>query len=110
MKVLYDGECPLCSREIKWLKKKDKHHRMEFIDLTQHKSIEGISQEELMKEIHVILPDGKVLKGVDAFYEMYQAIGWGWVWAPAKISFLRPIYKWAYGVFARNRLRWTGRG
>lgn len=34
IKMLYDGECPLCSREAAWLKKRDKNGALAFEDIS----------------------------------------------------------------------------
>lgn len=52
----------------------------------------------------------QVHRGVPAFAVMYSAVGLGWLarlmtWPP-----VRPFMDKSYAVFARNRLKWTGRG
>jgi predicted DCC family thiol-disulfide oxidoreductase YuxK len=31
--LLYDGACPLCLREVKFLKRRDLHGRLAFVDI-----------------------------------------------------------------------------
>ena len=31
--VFFDGDCPLCRREIDWLRKRDRHHQIDFVDI-----------------------------------------------------------------------------
>lgn len=55
-------------------------------------------------------PPCQVHRGVPAFAVMYSAVGLGWLaslmtWPP-----VRPFMDKSYAVFARNRLKWTGRG
>lgn len=33
-RLLYDGECPFCRREVQWLRRRDRHGRLEFEDIT----------------------------------------------------------------------------
>ena len=33
-KLLYDGECPLCMREVRWLQKKNRKGRLAFEDVS----------------------------------------------------------------------------
>ncbi|KAL0158505.1 hypothetical protein M9458_046581, partial [Cirrhinus mrigala] len=40
---------------------------------------------------------------------MYSAVGLGWLGTFISLPLIRPIMDRAYGVFARNRLKWTGR-
>lgn len=44
------------------------------------------------------------------FRQAYSAIGLGWLLAPTRWPDLDRLSDHAYLVFARNRLRWTGRG
>jgi predicted DCC family thiol-disulfide oxidoreductase YuxK len=53
--------------------------------------------------------DGTVIEGVEVFRRLDTAIGLGWLVAPTRWPLLRGLFERAYRVFARNRLRWTGR-
>jgi predicted DCC family thiol-disulfide oxidoreductase YuxK len=64
---------------------------------------------ELMARIHGVLPDGSLVEGVEVFRQAYAAVGLGWLVAPTRWPGLRRLADLAYRVFARNRLRWTGR-
>ena len=37
-----------------------------------------------MASIHALTPDGRVLRGVAVFHEMYAAVGLGWLMAPTR--------------------------
>ena len=111
--VLYDGECPLCSRELAMLKRIDRGRgRLGAIDIAAEgfdASRYGRDWETLMGRIHGVLPDGSVIEGVEVFRRAYAAVGRGWVlrwtrWRP----FVRPVDA-AYRWFARNRLGLTRR-
>jgi predicted DCC family thiol-disulfide oxidoreductase YuxK len=111
--VLYDGECPLCSREIRFLERRDKGRgRIRFEDIADpdfDAGRYGRDVPELMARIHAVLPDGRVVEGVEVFRRAYAAVGLGWLAAPSGWPGLRVLANAAYRVFARNRLRWTGR-
>lgn len=113
IKVLYDGDCPLCSREIGFLEKRDKGRgRIAFEDITEPSfdpGVYGLDAEQVMARIHGVLPDGSVVEGVEVFRRAYGAVGLGWLVAPTRWPGLRGLFDIAYRVFARNRLRWTGR-
>jgi predicted DCC family thiol-disulfide oxidoreductase YuxK len=107
--VFFDGECPLCRREIAWLSKRTKE--VDFIDISLPSfsaTAFGYTQEGLMSEIHAQLGEQKLV-GMDVFRELYNRCGLGWLAAPTAIWPLRPIFDWLYRVFARNRLKLTGR-
>lgn len=114
IRVLYDGDCPLCRREIRFLERRDAgRHLIEFEDIAAPSfdpARYGRDLETLMARIHGVLPDGRVVEGLEVFRRAYAAIGWGWLWAPTRWPGLRGLADWAYRFFAKNRLRWTGRG
>jgi predicted DCC family thiol-disulfide oxidoreductase YuxK len=113
IRVLYDGECPLCSREIRFLERLDRGRgRIEFADIAEPSfdpAAYGLDSRALMARIHGALPDGTVVEGVEVFRRAYAAVGLGWLVAPTRWPGLRRLADLAYQFFARNRLRWTGR-
>lgn len=113
IRVLYDGECPLCSREIRLLERRDRRRgRIQFEDIadpTFDPAVYGLDAGQLMARIHGVLPDGSVVEGIEVFRRAYAAVGLGWLVAPTRWPGLRHLADAAYGVFARNRLQWTGR-
>ena len=113
IRVLIDGDCPLCSREMAYLQKLDAGRgRIDLEDIAApdfDASRYGLDQQAVMARIHGVLPDGTVIEGVEVFRRVYAAVGRGWLWAPTRWPGLRQLADAAYRVFARNRLRWTGR-
>lgn len=113
IKVLYDGECPLCSREIGFLRRRDAGSgRIAFEDIAApgfEAADYGSSQEQLMARIHGVLPDGTLIEGVEVFRRAYGAVGLGWLLAPTGWPGVGRLAELGYRIFARNRLRWTGR-
>jgi predicted DCC family thiol-disulfide oxidoreductase YuxK len=107
--LFYDGDCPLCSREIGWVRKTAAD--VEFIDIAASgfsAANYGLTQEALMAEIHAKLGD-RTLIGMEVFRELYRRCGLGWLVAPTGWWPIRPIFDSLYRLFARNRLRLTGR-
>lgn len=45
-----------------------------------------------MGTIHAILPDGEVVKNVEVFRRLYEAVGLGWIYAITKVA---PVAKFA---------------
>lgn len=113
IRVLYDGECPLCSREIRFLERRDGgRKRIQLEDISRpdfDPATYGLDARQVMARIHGVLPDGSVVEGVEVFRRAYAAVGLGWLLAPTRWPGLRWMADLAYRVFARNRLRWTGR-
>lgn len=112
VEVFYDGECPLCRREIGWLRRLDRAHRIRFTDIADpafDPATAGRSLTQLMDRIHGRLPDGSIIEGVEVFRRLYSAVGWRWPVAVSRWPVVRYALDAAYSLFARNRLRWTGR-
>jgi predicted DCC family thiol-disulfide oxidoreductase YuxK len=113
IRVLYDGECPLCTREIRFLERRDRgRRRVEFEDIAAPSfdpGVYGLDAQALMARIHGVLPDGSVVEGVEVFRRVYAGVGLGWLVVPTRWPVLRSLADLAYRIFARNRLRWTGR-
>lgn len=112
VEVLYDGECPLCVREIRMLQARDRHHRIRFVDIAApdfDAAAVGVTWEVLMAQIHGRLPDGTLIQGVEVFRRLYAAIGFGPVVRWTRLPGVSQLLDLAYDAFAKNRLRLTGR-
>jgi predicted DCC family thiol-disulfide oxidoreductase YuxK len=112
LKLLYDGECPLCTREVALLRRRDERGRIEFEDIAApgfDATRYGLDQRSVMARIHGVLPDGTLIEGMEVFRRAYTAVGLGWLLAPSRWPGIGRLFDAAYRVFARNRLRWTGR-
>jgi predicted DCC family thiol-disulfide oxidoreductase YuxK len=113
LRVLFDGECPLCAREISMLRRLDRGRgAIDFEDIAGpgfDAGRYGLDQDTVMARMHGVLPDGAVVEGVEVFRRAYAAVGLGWLLAWTRWPGLRRLADAAYRVFARNRLRWTGR-
>ena len=110
---LFDGGCPLCLREIKFLKKKDTLDKINFVDINDdsYNSIiyQDISYKQAMSNLHGILENGDIIKGLEVLAYSYKLVGLGWVYYPLKIEFLSPVLKIFYQFWAKYRLKITGR-
>jgi len=114
IRVLFDGACPLCQREIRMLERLDRGRGcVDFEDISKpafDPAAYGLDAEQVMARIHGVLPDGSVIEGLEVFRRVYAAVGLGWLLAPTRWPLLRGVSEAGYRIFARNRLRWTGRG
>tara|TARA_B100001778_G_C18146519_1_gene431872 strand:- start:42 stop:434 length:393 start_codon:yes stop_codon:yes gene_type:complete len=110
---LFDGGCPLCLRETRFLKKKDFSNKINFIDINKDSYnpslYQDISYAEAMSNLHGILENGEIIKGLDVLAYSYKLIGLGWVYYPLKIEFLAPLLRLFYQYWAKYRLKITGR-
>ncbi len=114
IKLLYDGACPLCLREVNFLQIRDAGRGLiAFVDIADDRyspaANGNIDFETAMGRIHAILPDGSVIKNVEVFRQVYEILGMGWVYAATRWPIVGPIVDWLYGVWAEWRLALTGR-
>lgn len=112
VEVFFDGDCPLCAREIAMLRRLDRRARIRFTDIaarTFDPSPIGIPMSVLVAEIHGRLPDGTFVTGVEVFRRLYAAVGLGALVQMTRWPFVSAVLDAAYARFAKNRLRWTGR-
>lgn len=114
IKLLYDSECPLCLREVNFLRKRD-HDRglVEFVDIADEnyspEANGGIDYETAMGRIHALLPDGSTIKNVEVFRRIYEVLGLGWVYAITRIPIVGWLADRLYEIWADWRLALTGR-
>jgi predicted DCC family thiol-disulfide oxidoreductase YuxK len=73
LEVLYNDDCPICSREIK-------HYRglsgddLTFVKITKESAADwGLTEEQAAKQIHA-RSNGDVTVGVDAFVSVWQRL------------------------------------
>lgn len=107
LKVYYDGRCPLCVREINWLRKKNLDERVAFEDYNlktcQAKEEFGLEREQLHRKIHAVTDEGQVLKGMEVFRKLYAMLGMGWVVSWTGWPVLKWLFDGLYWCFARIR-------
>jgi predicted DCC family thiol-disulfide oxidoreductase YuxK len=105
-RLFYDSECPICRREVAWLKRRDRNGNLELEDIAAlgfDPAPYGLNREEVSRLLHGVRHDGVVVKGMQAVREAYQALGLGWLLAPTRLPGMRALSDLLYGWFARNR-------
>ncbi|MEO0539469.1 MAG: DUF393 domain-containing protein [Cyanobacteria bacterium P01_A01_bin.105] len=114
IKLLYDGECPLCLREVNFLQRRDNGRGLvAFVDIADERydpaANANIDFETAMGRIHAVLPDGRVIQNVEVFRRVYEILGMGWVYAITRVPVLGWLADKLYDLWADQRLRMTGR-
>ena len=110
--VFFDGACPICDREIAFMKRLDRRRQLEFCDFSAQEydaASSGFATEDLGAVIHARWADGSIITGVEVFRAMWEAVGLGFLARLSRLSLVEPLVLRAYEWFARNRLQLTGR-
>jgi predicted DCC family thiol-disulfide oxidoreductase YuxK len=112
IEVFFDGACPLCTREVAWLRRLDRRQRIRFLDIAARgfdADALGVSWQTLMDRIHGRLPDGTLIEGVEVFRRAYAAVGLSPLVALTRLPGVSQALEVGYRWFAQRRLGWTGR-
>lgn len=113
IEVFFDGDCPLCVREIELLRRLDKQaQRIRFTDIQaadfSPESV-GLTFPALMRRIHGRLATGELVEGTEVFRRLYAAVGFRRTVAVSRWPGIAQALELGYSLFAKNRLRFTGR-
>lgn len=114
--IFYDGECPLCRREARYLRTRDKQNKLHFINIAeptfsaQHYQLDPIRVHEVM---HARTADGQVHTELAAFRVIWSAMPRFSLSGLLLLIFSLPGMNYLGGIgyrwFARNRYSLTGR-
>jgi len=106
LKVLYDGKCHVCYREIQHYLKKDKKNLLEAIDISDpnfNASDFGLTEAQVNLELYSIDDSGNVFKAIDSFIEIWKRVPPYNMLIPVfENKFLRKGFDLGYIVFARH--------
>jgi predicted DCC family thiol-disulfide oxidoreductase YuxK len=103
--LYFDGHCPLCLREMRALRRRDRAARLRFVDLRAPSFVAppGTTMDDMLAAIHAVTADGRLVAGVETVRLAYQAVGLGWLLAPTAWRPLRSVSERTYAWFARHR-------
>src|SRR5262249_47841680 len=102
-KLVYDGGCPLCVREVGWLRFWNRRGLLALEDISAagfDATCYARTREELMQAMHGVHPDGRIVRALEAFREAYRLVGLGCLLAPTRWPGLRPLFDVLYRLFA----------
>ncbi len=71
--VWFDGACPLCRREIAFMRRLDRRGRIDFVDVASEGSACPLDRTELLARFHA-RENGRIVDGAEAFAAMWRAI------------------------------------
>ena len=107
--VFHDGACPVCQREIAFLKRRAGAEQIEWVDISASPEGEvcpGVQRDEALRRFHVVTADGRVLTGAAAFAVLWQSLpALAWLGRIASRPRVTPVLEWLYVRFLRVRPR-----
>lgn len=111
--VLYNGSCPVCSREIALYQRHaaEAEAPVDWTDITSDALPEGLDTEAAAQRLHVVA-GGQLIAGVPAFIVMWSTIPrWRWLARVVALPGVRQIATLIYdrilapALYARHRRR-----
>jgi predicted DCC family thiol-disulfide oxidoreductase YuxK len=103
--VYFDGECPICRREIELMEIFNRRERLQFIDFSTsfyRPTDHGLNQCDLGRVIHARWSDGTLISGVEVFRGMWEAIGLAFLARFTRLSIINNLLIKAYAWFAKK--------
>lgn len=104
--LYFDGNCPLCAREIRVLRRYAAEGRLVFVDINKAEfdaTALGFTVKQMQASLHACFADGQWVNGLDATLWSWRAAGLG-IWAtPLTWRALRPLLALGYRLFCRLR-------
>jgi len=102
--IYYDGNCAACSNIMLRVKHSKKNDVFTTVDYHIHKLPQGITEEELSKEIHVIDSNGGLHRNFDAILEILDEYPhWKALVVFFRLPFFYQLGLIGYKIFAANR-------
>ncbi len=91
--VLFDGGCPLCTREIAFYRTRRGADMLAWTDISAGSDVLscGISRNEALARFHVIMPDGSAKIGAEGFVEIWRQL---------------PAFRWLARIFGNRAGLW----
>ena len=111
--VLYDGDCRFCRGQIAALRQLDLGRHLEFTSLHDPqvaRDFPEIPRERLLEEMFLVDRRGRIWHGASAVRYLSRRLVALWPLAlPLHVPGTMPLWRWLYGLVARNRYRIAGR-
>ena len=100
--LYFDGQCPLCSREIAKLKK-SVLEPISFVDIHEA-DLSKTDKTLFLKKLH-LFRDGEVEVGFKANLSLWIATRYGWLFAVFKVPLVFELCDAIYDFWAKHRFK-----
>jgi len=109
--LLYDGDCPFCRSIVNRWRGTLEGRGFEIIPLQTEwvRRRLDLPKEELLSEMRVLTPDGRVIGGAAALVHVWSKIWWAWpLWLAAQVPGAKWLLGRAYRWVAERRMCLSG--
>lgn len=106
LEVFYDGDCPICSREIAFLRSRSPEDRVTFIDINSpqfNPDLCNKSKTILKSTFHARKENGEWLMGMEVMARLYGLAGFHRLERFLNSPPILAVTKICYRIFARYR-------
>lgn len=110
LSIFYDGQCPLCVKEMDSLRKLNAEGKLAFIDIEAEgftQAYPNIDKKEARTILHGLLSDGQYLYGLDVGYEAWRTVAEKQfvthIFAFSRLPIVKPLANLIYRFFAKYR-------
>ena len=108
--VIYNAQCPICSREIAMYERRSRTLRFEDLHAADLDAL-GLTKDDAARRLHVV-QEGRVIGGVDAFVILWRETpGFAWLARLVSLPGVRQVAGVVYDrmlapiLFAMHRRR-----
>ena len=106
--LFYDGGCPLCRRQVAWVKRQRRLDCVRFIDIRAQgfdPAPWGRTCDELMGRLFALDGEGRWFSGMDSTRALYAVLGYRWWTRISSLPGLNMTLDRLYLAVARRRNR-----
>ncbi|MDG4648257.1 DUF393 domain-containing protein [Roseibacterium sp. SDUM158017] len=100
IRILYNEACPVCRAEISHYRRRaaEAGAPLRFDDLNAADlDAWALSEDQAMRRMHAMLPDGRIVSGVEAFALIWERLPrYGWLARIIRFPGLRALADFAY--------------
>ncbi|MEJ6476358.1 DUF393 domain-containing protein [Pseudoalteromonas piscicida] len=108
MIVFYDGNCPLCRKEMDALKRVDHADKVELVDIHSNRfecEFTEITKQDAMEKLHAYNESGELIFGLDVTVAVWKAVGKHRWLSLLRLPGIRWVADKAYLFFAAHRMK-----
>jgi len=101
--VYFDGQCPICTREIQFYRRQRGADNVNWIDVTKVGLLDlpfGLTQDEALARFHIVNFKGQLVSGGEAFSALWLSLpAFRWAGKFFQINFFASLLETMYKIF-----------